>query len=136
MMLLSHIHLILTGKSTSESFAARYQQQREADVLQREFGYLWHNMEKRKVKRKWKEEWGGQAVDARWKFGTMRQMWEQEMGKDLLGWMCECNAGTPLNPTSVPLGRPLGNGIHFPSNPRFGPNGEWMKRRDWPQDLQ
>jgi palmitoyltransferase len=89
MMLLSHIHLILTGKSTSESFAARYQQQREADVLQREFGYLWHNMEKRKVKRKWREDWGGLPVDARWISGSKKQMWVQEMGRAPSGWIRE-----------------------------------------------
>ena len=88
-MLFSHIHLILTGISTVESFAARDQHQREADVLQREYGYLWHNMEKKKVKKKWNEEWGGSEVHARWKFGTLRQMWEQEMGRNPIGWFCE-----------------------------------------------
>lgn len=88
-MLFSHIHLILIGNSTVESFAARDQHQREADILQREYGYLWHNLEKKRVQRKWKEEWGGSPVHARWRFGTMRQMWEQEMGRSPLGWIRE-----------------------------------------------
>ncbi|CAD6570727.1 MAG: hypothetical protein TREMPRED_005979 [Tremellales sp. Tagirdzhanova-0007] len=121
-MLFSHIHLILTGISTVESFAARDQHQREADVLQREYGYLWHNMEKKKVKKKWNEEWGGSEVHARWKFGTLRQMWEQEMGRNPIGWF-------------LPIGPPLGDGIHFPSNPRFGPSGEWLRRKDWPKEV-
>ena len=89
MMLTTHVNLILTGKTTVESFAAQDQHHREADVLQREYGYLWHSREKRKVRRKWKEEWGGLPVDARWRFGTARQLWEQEMGSNPLGWICK-----------------------------------------------
>jgi len=37
---------------------------------------------------------------------------------------------------TVPIGRPLGNGLIFPSNPHFGPNGEWLQKKDWPKDLQ
>lgn len=89
MILTSHLYLILTGKTTVESFAGRDQVQRETDVLQREYGYLWHNLEKRKVKLRWKKDWGGLPVDARWKFGTSKQMWEQEMGVSPLGWLRE-----------------------------------------------
>lgn len=37
---------------------------------------------------------------------------------------------------SVPVGRPLGDGVHFPSNPRFGSNGEWLRKEHWPRELQ
>ena len=92
LMLSSHLYLILTGKSTVESFAGSDQRRREADVLQREYGYLFHNLEKQKVRRRWKEEWGGLGVDARWRFGTKRQLWQQEMGRDWIGWICGCRS--------------------------------------------
>nr|XP_018265236.1 uncharacterized protein I303_01596 [Kwoniella dejecticola CBS 10117]OBR87394.1 hypothetical protein I303_01596 [Kwoniella dejecticola CBS 10117] len=122
-MYLSHIHLIVTGRTTVESFASRDQHDAESRVLQQEYGYFFHNSERRKVQKKWKEEWGNTPVDARWIFGTKMEMWEQEMGKSRLGWI-------------LPIGRPLGDGIHYESNRRFGPNGEWLKKKDWPKDLQ
>ncbi|KAK8847616.1 hypothetical protein IAR55_005475 [Kwoniella newhampshirensis] len=117
LMLSTHINLILTGKTTVESFKARDQQEQEDRILQKEYGYFWHNQEKRKVRRRWKEEWGGSPVDARWRHGSSRHMWEQEMGKGWLGWIC----------------RPLGDGLHFRSNPHFGPHGEWLMKKDWPR---
>ena len=89
MMFTSHLHLIINGKSTVESFGGREQQENEAAVLQKEYGYLWHNQEKRAVKKRWKEEWGGLNPDERWRWGSKTQMWEQEMGKSWVGWICE-----------------------------------------------
>ncbi|WWC68170.1 uncharacterized protein I206_102093 [Kwoniella pini CBS 10737] len=122
-MCLSHVHLIVTGRTTVESFASRDQHEAESRILQQEYGYFFHNNERRKVQKKWKEEWGNTPVDARWVFGTKLEMWEQEMGKSRLGWI-------------LPIGKPLGDGIHYENNPRFGPNGEWLKKKDWPKDLQ
>nr|XP_031860752.1 uncharacterized protein CI109_003796 [Kwoniella shandongensis]KAA5527824.1 hypothetical protein CI109_003796 [Kwoniella shandongensis] len=118
LMLSTHINLIITGKTTVESFKARDQQEQEDRVLQQEYGYLWHNQEKRKVRKRWKEEYGGTAVDARWRHGSSRDMWEQEMGTSPWGWI-------------FPVGRPLGDGVHFKSNPHFGPHGEWLMKKDW-----
>jgi hypothetical protein len=84
----SHVHLILNGMSTVDSYRARDQAEREAAVLQREYGYLWRNREKRNLKRHWKEAWGGSELAERWKWGNARQMWEQEMGRHLIGWIC------------------------------------------------
>ncbi|WWC86676.1 uncharacterized protein L201_001553 [Kwoniella dendrophila CBS 6074] len=122
-MCATHIHLILTGRTTVESYARRDQQEAENRVLQHEYGYFFHNAERRKVQRKWRSEWGSTPVDARWVFGSKMDLWEQEMGRDPLGWI-------------LPIGRPLGDGIHYESNPRFGPNGEWLKKKDWPKELQ
>ncbi|WWD21704.1 hypothetical protein CI109_106191 [Kwoniella shandongensis] len=108
LMLSTHINLIITGKTTVESFKARDQQEQEDRVLQQEYGYLWHNQEKRKVRKRWKEEYGGTAVDARWRHGSSRDMWEQEMGTSPWGWI-----------------------LHFKSNPHFGPHGEWLMKKDW-----
>ncbi|RSH92394.1 hypothetical protein EHS25_008809 [Saitozyma podzolica] len=123
MMFGSHVYLVITGKTTVESFRGRDQHEREAEVLQQEFGILWHNFDKRRVRKRWKEEFGGVPVDGRWRFGTAGQMWKQDMGESWWGWI-------------FPVGRPLGDGIHFQSNPHFGPNGEWLRKQDWPKDLQ
>ena len=88
-MLSSHIHLILTGRTTVESFAGSDQREREDQVLQLEYGYLWHNMEKRKVRQRWTEEWGGISVDERWKWGSAGQLWREEMGREWIGWFRE-----------------------------------------------
>ncbi|WVW78199.1 hypothetical protein I302_100150 [Kwoniella bestiolae CBS 10118] len=122
-MFAGHVNLILTGRTTVESYARRDQHDAESRVLQQEYGYFFHNKERRKVQKKWQEEWGNTPVDARWVFGTKREMWEQEMGKSPLGWF-------------FPIGRPLGDGIHYDSNPRFGSRGEWLKKKDWPKELQ
>jgi palmitoyltransferase len=133
MMLVTHVYLIITGKSTVESFQGQDQSERETALLQREYGYFWNNQEKRKVRLHWKTEWGDTPVDARWRWGSPRQMWEQEMGIARLGWFRRSICMLAL--TSVPVGRPLGNGLTFPSNPRFGPNGEWLRKVDWPQGV-
>lgn len=88
-MLLTHVQLILSGRTTVESFAARDQREREDALLQTEYGYFWHNMEKRKVRKKWKEEWGGSPVDGRWRYGTRMDRWKEEMGISPLGWIRE-----------------------------------------------
>lgn len=85
----THVHLIVTGRSTVESFKGRDQIEQEDRVLQAEFGVLWNNQSKRRVRKQWKEEWGGVAVDARWRWGSAGQLWRQEMGEQGLGWICE-----------------------------------------------
>ncbi|WWD00834.1 hypothetical protein V866_007772 [Kwoniella sp. B9012] len=122
-MCATHVNFIVTGRTTVESYSRRDQHDAESRILQQEYGYFFHNSERRKVQKRWREEWGNTPVDARWVFGTKRELWEQEMGKDPLGWI-------------LPIGRPLGDGLHFENNPRFGPNGEWLKKKDWPKELQ
>lgn len=99
-MLTTHVHLILTGRSTVESFKGRDQMEQEDRILQLEYGYLWHNKEKRKVKRRWKEEWGGTSVDERWKWGTPGELWKEEMGAGWAGWICEFLAASRTNESS------------------------------------
>ena len=85
----SHVHLIVSGRTTVESYRGRDQVEQEDRVLQMEYGYLWHNQEKRKVRKKWKDEWGGTNVDERWKWGSAGEMWKEEMGDSWIGWICE-----------------------------------------------
>lgn len=37
---------------------------------------------------------------------------------------------------TVPIGKSEGDGLTFPVNPRFGPDGRWRPRREWPKELQ
>jgi len=89
MMLGSHVYLIITGKTTVESFKARDQNDAEVDILNKEYGFWWHNLEKRKARKHWAEQWGNVPVDARWRAGSAMEQWRQEMGNHWLGWICE-----------------------------------------------
>lgn len=89
----AHVNLILTAKSTVESYAGRDQTEMENSVLHREFGFIWNDHNKRKVKRRWKEEYGGVNVDDRWKVGTHHERWTTEMGEYPLGWFRESSHG-------------------------------------------
>ncbi|KAK4685597.1 hypothetical protein P7C73_g4554, partial [Tremellales sp. Uapishka_1] len=122
LMLPSHIQLILAGMTTVESYRGREQHEVEEGLLQKEYGFLRHISEKRRVRRKWKEEWGGSRVDGRWRFGSKRELWEREMGTSVIGWI-------------LPIGKPLTDGIDYPSSRKFGPNGEWLRKRDWPEGV-
>lgn len=89
MMYGSHVHLFLTGRTTIESFGGRDQVEEEDRILQLEYGILWHNQEKRRVKRRWKAEYGGVSVDERWRSGTKRELWQIRMGRSWIEWLCE-----------------------------------------------
>lgn len=143
MMLFQHAYLIVTGKSTVEAFSGRDQQERETQHLNILFGFWSHQKEKRLVRKKWKEEFGGTTVDDRWRMGTKMDMWRREMGPKWYGWICTLSycfgSGclySKADEFTVPIGRPLGDGLHFPSNPRFGPSGEWLKKTDWPKGIE
>jgi palmitoyltransferase len=58
----------------------------ENSVLHREFGYVFNDHKKRKVKRRWKDEFGGVEVDQRWAVGSWMERWKMEMGSKPIGW--------------------------------------------------
>ncbi|KAL7419145.1 hypothetical protein Q5752_005981 [Cryptotrichosporon argae] len=118
-MLPEHVYLVLSSKTTLESFRGRDQAEAETALLSHEYGWQ-HLRERKAVRRRWTEEWGGTKVDQRWKWGSSAQMWRQEMGDWWLGWL-------------LPLGRPKGDGLNYRQNARFGPNGEWLRKSDWSQ---
>jgi palmitoyltransferase len=64
----THVQLILTGKTTVESFND-------------------HN--KRKVRKRWREEFGKVEVDERWAVGSYMSRWKREMGRSWIGWICK-----------------------------------------------
>ncbi|CAK9785590.1 unnamed protein product [Cutaneotrichosporon oleaginosum] len=122
MMFPTHVYLVLVGRSTIESFQTGDQQRAEEAALKLEFNNpMCPTKDVRAVRKQWKEEFGGVAVNDRWKVGRARDRWRREMGNSPLGWI-------------LPIGRPLGDGIHYEQNPRFGPNGEWLPMRQWPQE--
>ncbi|KAL1413277.1 hypothetical protein Q8F55_001032 [Vanrija albida] len=122
MLLPTHIVLILSGKSTIESFQESGQRQRENAALAEHFAGSCNIRERRAVLKQWESEWGGVNATDRWVFGTKSELWEREMGDKWIGWI-------------LPLGKPQGDGVHFQANPRFGPNGEWLPKRYWPKGV-
>ena len=36
----------------------------------------------------------------------------------------------------VPIGRSLSDGLAYPVNPRFHPDGRWRRREEWPEELR
>lgn len=87
-MLFQHFYLITTGKSTVEAFAGRDQDELETQHLSIQFGFWSHYKEKKLVRKKWKDEFGGTAVDERWRQGSRMDMWQREMGDKWYGWIC------------------------------------------------
>lgn len=85
----SHVYLIITGKSTVESFSGQDQSQHESRYLQAQLGFWTGSRDATKVKKKWKAEWGGSEVDERWRVGGAMTLWRQEMGKQWYGWIRE-----------------------------------------------
>lgn len=85
----SHVNLILVARTTVESYAGRDQTEMESSVLHKEFGFIWNDHNKRRVKRRWKEEYGGVNVDDRWMVGTYYKRWTTEMGNSPLAWFCK-----------------------------------------------
>ncbi|KAJ7832309.1 hypothetical protein B0H13DRAFT_2371016 [Mycena leptocephala] len=42
----------------------------------------------------------------------------------------------PLSPPPIPIGAPLGDGLHYVPNPRFDADGRWRRRSEWPAELR
>ena len=85
----THVSLILSGKTTVESFNGRDQIEMENSVLHREFGYVFNDHNKRKVRKRWREEFGKVEVDERWAVGSYMSRWKREMGRSWIGWICK-----------------------------------------------
>lgn len=98
-MLPTHIYLILTGKSTIESFQTSTQREAEEAALKLAFNNpACPTREIRAVRKEWVAEYGGVAVNDRWAVGRFRDRWKREMGNDWVGWLCEwTERGTGLS---------------------------------------
>lgn len=102
-MLVTHVHLIIIGKTTVETFAGRDQTEMENSVLHREFGFMWRDHSKRQVRKRWKEEFGGVEVDERWQVGTWTDRWRTEMGDSRAGWIRESSVLRAVADKEYPL---------------------------------
>lgn len=68
------------------------------------------------------------------------------MGKNPWGWVCEYfffHFGGYLRivlilatSVPVPIGKPEADGLEYPTNPRFTPDGRWRQRAEWPAELR
>lgn len=88
MMLPTHVYLILVGRSTIESFQTGDQMRAEEAALKMEFNNPnCPTKEIRAVRKEWKAEYGGVAVNDRWRVGRLRDRWRREMGDRWIGWI-------------------------------------------------
>lgn len=113
---------------------------------------LWQFRERKRLKQAWNAEWGelrweinhwrlDRALDGadehggqqsadtprRWQKLSKPQAalanWKQTMGPKWWMWV-------------LPLGRSMSDGLDYPLNPRHGPEGQWRRRSEWPEELR
>jgi len=132
----THIPLLLTNTSTIEAMAAAHKRERENYRLARAFP--WYDCKSRStVRRRWDDEWGHFRTEANlWWLGSPRANFEAAMGKSKLGWFCASgvrNAADRAVPIPIRDGR---DGLSYPVNPRFTPDGVQRPREHWPAELR
>ncbi|TCD67747.1 palmitoyltransferase pfa5 [Steccherinum ochraceum] len=122
-LLATHTHMILINQTTVETLNASRMKERESTVLGRL--HAWNQCgAKRLTKRQWDEEWGRIGKEGNlWWLGDARKNWEAVMGDKWYQWF-------------LPLGRTPGDGLTFPTNPRFDEEGRWRRRSEWPAELR
>ncbi len=101
--------------------------------------------------RGWDRDWGRLTKEGnRWWLGSEREVgWDNDGGVDEKdggrrggrgkgAW--RTNMEQALGPSMllwfVPLGRHPNDGLSFPMNPRFGREGVWRRRNEWPAELR
>ena len=105
--------------------------------------------EKRKMVKEWDREWGGLTREGnRWWLGGSEEIGlqpdaeekskERNKGtrKSAMRTNMEQALGTSVWMWFVPLGPHPNDGLDFPMNPRFGSQGVWRKRDEWPTQLR
>ena len=119
---------------------------------------------KRKMVKEWDREWGALTKQGnRWWLGSSQEV---EQAKEARGqtepgsghvqhekestdtqarfkgsnraWRTNMNQalGSPMLLWIFPVGKHPNDGLDFPMNPRFGPDGVWRKRDQWPPHLR
>ncbi|KAL5498369.1 hypothetical protein ACEPAH_2511 [Sanghuangporus vaninii] len=119
----AHIRMIIFNETSVESLGVSYMRERESEILTRIVS-CW-NCPKRRAKRKeWDWEWGELHTEGNiWWLGNAKANWEYRMGKSWIGWI-------------LPVGKSEGDGLTYPTNPRFDRDGRWRRRHEWPPELQ
>jgi palmitoyltransferase len=122
-LLATHICLIMMNQTTVESLAFQAMKDRERATLARL--HPWYSFgAKRQTKRQWDAEWGRIGSEGNlWWLGSKRANWEAVMGRNVWWWF-------------LPIGRSSGDGMTYPTNPRFDDQGRWKQRQEWPVGLR
>lgn len=95
-LLAAHTRLILLNVTTIEELSMNRMKARERLALASV--YPWWDVKSRKATvAAWDEEWGriGRELNPWW-LGSRRLNFEMVMGKNKLGWFCECSSYLPL----------------------------------------
>lgn len=99
---------------------------------------------RRSTRKLWDEEWGAISTDGNlWSLGSYRRNWEAVMGHKFYEWFCKwfSKGGLAFIDSftffiAVPIGHSDGDGVTYPTNPRFDKQGRWRPRREWPAELR
>lgn len=76
------------------------------------------------LRKRFDEEWGRVGKEGNlWWLGSSRANWDAVMGRNPWTWF-------------LPFGDTSNIGLVYPTNPRFDEHGRWMRRREWPAELQ
>jgi len=122
-LLATHIRLIVMNWTTVESMNMSRMQEREKVVLARLHSW-YQTRAKRATRKQWDDEWGRIGSEGNlWWLGSARKNWEAVMGDKVYQWF-------------LPLGRTAGDGLTYPTNPRFDEEGRWRRRSEWPAELR
>jgi palmitoyltransferase len=123
-MAVSHWVLILQGQSTIESMAIADMKHWESTKLNSAHGMLGLRA-KRETKAAWDREWGPLDTEGNlWYRDSRKQNWTAVMGTRVLAWLIP-----------PPKYRP-DDGLSYLPNPRRGPDGKWIRRSEWPEELR
>ncbi|KAG8991120.1 palmitoyltransferase pfa5 [Tulasnella sp. JGI-2019a] len=88
-LVLQHIRQLAYNLSTVESYGITSMRQRENYTLSKMFPW-WNASARNRQRREWDREWGALYTEGNiWWLGSSRRNWEQVMGKDPWGWICE-----------------------------------------------
>ncbi|SCZ99567.1 BZ3500_MvSof-1268-A1-R1_Chr3-1g06106 [Microbotryum saponariae] len=135
-LLIMHTQLILLNLTTIEQMGLERIKSMENRRLTREFGtFGFKGM--RKVRREWDREWGRLGKEGNlWWLGSRRDNWRMVMGKGRWGWFLLSTLIASAWTVPIPATPKMDDGLSYVPNPRFSKEGIWMKRDQWPQELQ
>ncbi|KAJ7645337.1 DHHC palmitoyltransferase-domain-containing protein [Mycena rosella] len=120
----AHTRMILLSQTTVESLGVQRMKEREGAALAAAGVGCLDVRTKRAARVANDAEWGAPDTEGNlWWPGGARAGWEDVMGRSVLGWI-------------FPIGRPLGDGLHYRPNPRFDTDGRWRRRAEWPVELR
>jgi len=119
----THTVLIMYNSTTVEHLSVSRMQERERALLSSSFAF-YQIRKKREKRQEWDEEWGRIGMEGNlWWMGSARANWEAMMGRSAWYWL-------------LPIGKSVGDGLSYPTNPRFSEDGRWRRRSEWPAELQ